>query len=176
MDDSTLESLVQAHQKDLYRYLKYLGAAAESAEDLLQETFLVAYRSQRLPPAADGKRMAGWLRGVARNLFLTHCRKEKRNPVTVSSPALEVAESIWCTATTEGIGLEPQLDALAVCLKEVSDRNREILRKQVQERLSRSALAAMYGLKEEGVKTILRRTRDFLRTCIQRRTGHGGVL
>ena len=33
-----LASLVREHQADVWRYLRYLGAAADDADDLTQET------------------------------------------------------------------------------------------------------------------------------------------
>ena len=42
MDRKVLESLVRIHQAKLYRYLRYLDADRQTAEDLLQDVFLAA--------------------------------------------------------------------------------------------------------------------------------------
>ena len=71
MSRDELEALVLAHQAELYRYVRYLGAGdPNAAEDLVQETFLAAFKSQNAPAASESARHAAWLRGIARNLFL----------------------------------------------------------------------------------------------------------
>ena len=36
------KALIESHQAELWRYLRYLGCDAAEAEDLTQETFLAA--------------------------------------------------------------------------------------------------------------------------------------
>ena len=48
----------------VFRYLRYMGAAADVAEDVAQETFLAAYRSGSVP-VEDAAVEGGRLRGVA---------------------------------------------------------------------------------------------------------------
>ena len=49
MTHDILETIVRTHQAMVYRYLRYMGAAADVAEDVAQETFLAAYRSGSAP-------------------------------------------------------------------------------------------------------------------------------
>ena len=69
MDRDELAEIVRAHQAELYRYVRYLGADGASAEDIVQETFLVAFGKEMQSTSTPGAKSA-WLRGVARNLFL----------------------------------------------------------------------------------------------------------
>src|SRR5205823_2652535 len=99
-----LELLIRTHQAMVYRYLRYMGAAADVAEDVGQETFLAAYKSANIPiedAASEGGRCAAWLRGVARNQLLMHFRKARANPVAsdpvVLEQALEQADEVWST-------------------------------------------------------------------------------
>ena len=169
MNVKTIETVVRDHQAELFRYLRFLGAAPALAEDLLQEVFVAAYQSRSTPPPAEPRRIAGWLRGISRNLFLAHCRQEKRNPVVIDSAAAEQAEAYWVQTMSDTSTSETYLAALSTCLEQVSDRNRSILERRHQENVSRAQLADEFDMAEEGIKTALRRTREFLQKCIRQR-------
>jgi RNA polymerase sigma-70 factor, ECF subfamily len=57
--------VVRRYQAEVWRYLRYLGASAELADDLTQETFLQFLRAP-YEERGPGSR-AAWLRTVARN-------------------------------------------------------------------------------------------------------------
>ncbi len=104
MTHEQLELLIRTHQAMVYRYLRYMGAAADVAEDVGQETFFAAYKSASVPmedAGVEGGRCAAWLRGVARNQLLMYFRKARSNPVS-SDPmmleqALQQADEHWAT-------------------------------------------------------------------------------
>ena len=96
-----LTALIRTHQAELYRYLRYLGADRTSAEDLVQETFLAAFQSDvNLEPGASAA--AAWLRGIARNLFLQWCRRNRTSPARVDSETVERAEAAWRSTFLRG--------------------------------------------------------------------------
>jgi len=164
LPNSDLANLIDQHQADVWRYLRYLGAEATDADDLTQETFLALSRSkfeQRTPGET-----AAYLRTVARNQLLMLRRRQGRQIDTVG---LEAAEQMWAT-TVSDTGMNTILEALADCLKTVDGRAREAIDLFYRDGLSRKAMAAALSIKPEGVKTLLRRTRDILRDCIQRKT------
>lgn len=167
--------LVHQHQVEVYRYLRYLGAAPEVAEDLAQETFLAAWERSRRGPAEPIARPAAWLRGVSRNLFLAHCRRQKASPVRVDSESLERAEMGWLHELDGTGGIEDYLGALRSCVRELPDRQRQIIELQYVQKRSRAQIAAEHGLTEDGVKTLLRRVRAGLAQCVQRRLRTGGI-
>jgi len=173
VERAALEALVKVHQAELYRYLRYLGASPEAAEDLVQETFLAACRSETAPKTDAVRRRAAWLRGVARNLFLAHCRRDRSSPVRADSESLARAEGTWeATFLRGGDGFET-LEALRACLRELPERQREVLDLRYRERRSRSALARLLKMTEDGVKSLLRRIRAALAACIERRRRTG---
>jgi RNA polymerase sigma-70 factor (ECF subfamily) len=58
------------------RYLSHLAYTSETADDLLQETFLQVHRSRAAyNPAYSVK---PWVFGLARNVFLMNCRAARR--------------------------------------------------------------------------------------------------
>jgi len=164
-----LPALIDQHQADVWRYLRYLGAEAADADDLTQETFLALSRSVFEERSIN--ETAAYLRTVARNQLLMFRRFQGRQIDTVQ---LEAAEQVWAETAespgVEGRGMNTILETLADCLKTVDGRAREAIHLFYREDLSRTAMAAALDMKPEGIKTLLRRTRDLLRDCIQRKT------
>jgi len=75
MTPTDLEILIRAHQAQVMRYLRYLGATTEEqVEELTQQTFVAAFDARNVPPLDDDARRAAWLRGIAANRFLRSVR------------------------------------------------------------------------------------------------------
>src|SRR3954454_23666443 len=94
MTHEQLELLIRTHQAMVYRYLRYMGAAPDVAEDGAQETFLAAYKSSSVPledADAEGGRCAACMRGVARNQLQMYFHTPRSNPVSSAPVVLEQA-------------------------------------------------------------------------------------
>lgn len=157
-----LETLVRRHQVGVWRYLRALGADANVAEDLLQETFLVAF--DKLVEDRGPAAVASFLRTVAKNLFLRHRRDHDRREAAL----VELADRLWqrdCAAD-EG---DMWLAALRDCLRRVDGRSAEAVELFYRQSLSREDVAERLGLKGTGLKTLLQRLRAGLRGCIEKR-------
>jgi RNA polymerase sigma-70 factor (ECF subfamily) len=160
-----LASLVHRHQAGVWRYVRFLGADTAEADDLTQETFLALARAEFVE--RDDRQTAGYLRVVARNQLLALRRKQHREISTVD---LEAADSIWAAAAGPDGSLANYLEALRECLEQLEGRARQAIDLQYHDRLGRDAIAAQLGMQPDGVKTLLRRTRDVLRACVERKT------
>lgn len=171
MKKETLEVLVKAHQAEVYRYLRYLGADNEAAEDLVQDSFLEAFRSSKAPELDDVRGRAAWLRAIARNLFLNYCRRRRRSPVRANSEYLEQAESFWVTGFLRGGDGFDYVEALRACLERISQKHRHLLRQRYAEGKSRPEMSRFFKMSENGIKSLLRRIRLTLGECIRRRLG-----
>lgn len=163
----TPEELIRRHQAAVLRYLRYLGADASAVDDLVQETLLAVLRK-----VADGTfeqksytQTGAYLRVTARNEFISRHRKQGREPDMV---AIEAAESVWAEVVIDDV-LEDYLDALRDCLKSVSDKAASALRLFYRDKRSRMEVAEELEMKPAGVKTLLRRTRESLRDCVERK-------
>jgi RNA polymerase sigma-70 factor (ECF subfamily) len=159
-----LAALVREHQGDVWRYLRYLGAESHDADDLTQETFLALARSEFVEQGP--RQTTVYLRTVARNQLLMLRRRQGRE---VSTTDLETAEAVW-SQHMEPHGAAGFLDALAECLEQLEGRVRTAIDGFYRDRLSREELAAKLDMKPDGVKTLLRRTRELLRNCIEKKT------
>lgn len=172
-----LEILARAHQAEVYRYLRYLGADPLLAEELGQEVLLAAYEGNVAGEIAgwEDRRQAGWLRGVARNLFLLHHRKQARRKERADSELvekhLEASEGVWVTEfLREGDGFD-YLEALRGCLGKLNERQREVVEGFYGRGESREAVGEKVGMTVDGVKTTLRRLRAGLADCVRTKLG-----
>ncbi|MAT68807.1 MAG: RNA polymerase subunit sigma-70 [Planctomycetaceae bacterium] len=165
--DFDLAALVHEHQADVWRYLRYLGAAAADADDLTQETFLAVARTPF--EVRSRAASAAYLRTAARNQLLMLRRKQGRQIETVT---LAAAESVWAAHCPEGRGDE-FLDLLSACREGLAGRTRAAVDLFYQDNLSRDELAVRLDMTAEGVKTLLRRARATLRDCIERKLAAG---
>ena len=72
----TTNELIEQHSALLYRYAYRLTGDADDAEDLVQQTFLLAHqRSHQLREAGAAR---GWLVSIVRNVFLKSLRHHQR--------------------------------------------------------------------------------------------------
>jgi RNA polymerase sigma-70 factor, ECF subfamily len=159
-----LAGLVQAHQTGVWRYVRFLGADRSEADDLTQETFLAFARSEF---AERGDRQTvGYLRVVARNQLLALRRKQNRE---ISTVELEAADTVWAAAAGSDGSLNEYLDALRECVEQLEGRSRRAVDLQYRDNAGREVIAAELEMKPDGVKTLLRRTRQVLRDCVERK-------
>lgn len=159
---SDFELLVRAYQSGLWRYLRFLGCDESLAEDLVQETFLAAYRK---PPAKrDAAGVSAYLRTIARNKYMNATRGAKTSSRQL---ALYAAEQVWADCAEEDGGAR-YLDALRACLKRLNEKPKLALNLLYKERLPLETIAGQLNLSAQGVKTLLRRSKEMLRDCIER--------
>jgi RNA polymerase sigma-70 factor (ECF subfamily) len=75
-ETAEIAGLVRGHHEELYRYAYRLAGNQPDAEDLVQQTFLVA--QQKLGQVRDASCTRSWLYTVLRNHFLKGLRKQQR--------------------------------------------------------------------------------------------------
>lgn len=175
MTENDLEAIVRAHQAEIYRYVRYLGANDSVAEDLVQDTFIAAFQAGKQPDLTLIKERIAWLRGICRNLFFNYCRKEKRRKNVTSLRVIEQAESFWATSFLDEGGGFDYLEALRKCLTLVSGKNRRVLDWFYSEGLSREKTAEAAEMSSDGVKSLLKRLRLKLGDCVNRRLNQEGA-
>jgi RNA polymerase sigma-70 factor (ECF subfamily) len=176
--------LVRTHQAVVWRYVRYLGASAELADDLVQEAFLQLLRApfvERTPAATSA-----WLRTVVRNLYV----KSFRRP-PFASAELDAIEATWTGFVGDGAsgdgdgrdgadsggasGSSEAVARLRQCLEQLDGRARSVVAWHYEERRSRADIAGRLGIGEDGVKSLLRRTRALLKACVERRAREDGA-
>ncbi len=160
-------SLVRRHQSEIWRYLRFLGCQDAQADDVTQETFLAVLKKP--PTSRDLAAVRAYLRSVARNTFLALLRKTSRE----AEFDLDAAERIWAESHPRDGG-DQRLAALDDCLDQLEGRARQAIYLAYRDTKSRSDIAATLEMSEDGVKSLLRRTRDVLRQCVERKVSGSG--
>lgn len=158
-----LATLIDDHQMDVWRYLRYLGADPQDADDLTQETFLAVARTPF--EVRSRTETAAYLRTAARNQLLMLRRRQGRR---ISTVELTSAEQVW-HADVPGGNSTAYLDALEACRRRLTARAAEAVRRFYGNEESRQSIATALNMNVEGVKTLLRRTRTALRSCVERK-------
>lgn len=157
-----LASLMREHQAGVWRYVRALGAEAALADDITQETFLAVHQK---PFEQRGKAETGaYLRVVARNLFL----KSRRHAGKVINAAeIEQIDNRWSELVADdGSAMQA---ALKECLQTLDDKPRQALQLQYTQGLQRVEVAQQLGMTDDGVKTLLARTKARLKKCVELR-------
>jgi RNA polymerase sigma-70 factor, ECF subfamily len=102
------EALAQADA--LYRAARRLTRNAAEAEDLVQETYLKAFRSKA--SFERGTNLRAWLFTILMNTYRNSRRDAARDPVDVDSEVVETAQTLpGAAATPEELLLRSTLDA-----------------------------------------------------------------
>ena len=84
--DAVIRQLYSGHARALRRYVGQFCPDRASADDIVQETFIRAWR--HLPQlSADDRPVRPWLFRVARNLLIDANRAERARPMTVQEQA-----------------------------------------------------------------------------------------
>jgi RNA polymerase sigma-70 factor (ECF subfamily) len=149
-----LAELVRAHHAAVYRYAYRLCGNATEAEDLTQQTFLIAIRKVHQVREAD--KACSWLLAVVRSCFLKSIRKLR--PVAVGG--LE--------ETPEGQDLTPELDEvdrerLTAAVADLPDEFRVVVLMFYFEELSYKEIASELEIPIGTVMSRLSRAKGHLR-------------
>lgn len=142
-----------------------MGAAPDLADDLVQETFVVAWRRGKLDstPAT----LTAFLRATARNLWLQHHRSCARRAAREAA-VTQQTEQLWCMHT-EG-ERDERVAALRLCVEQLRGRSATAIRLAYREDRSRHQIAKALAMTPNGVRTLLARTRKLLESCVRRNT------
>lgn len=115
---------------DVYRFARSLTRDDADADDIVQESFLRAYRSwHTFQPGTDARR---WLFTIARNVFLRSREREARS-VAMDDPELETIAAVRLSAALDSDGqrdLFSRLD-LGPAITEAIDALPDVFRQAV---------------------------------------------
>jgi RNA polymerase sigma-70 factor (ECF subfamily) len=151
------EALCEPCRGDVFRFVLWLSRSRPVAEEVVQETFLRAWRS--LDSLKDGESAKSWLLTIARR---EHARlyERKRHP-TVDIDELAASES---GALAEKHDRDPdEVRDVRKAIMELEPEHREPLVLQVMMGYSTEEIARQLGINEGAVSTRLFRARNRLR-------------
>jgi RNA polymerase sigma-70 factor, ECF subfamily len=167
-DKTACAECIEQHSPEVYRLALRLMRNEAEAEDVVQETFLSAFKGI---DQFDGRaELRTWLYRIAHNVALMRLRRAKMDLVSIDeasdpedgAPVPQVLFD-WCCLP------EPEMDKAEVraeleqALHEMSEKLRAVFVMREVEGLSTQATAEALEVSAEVVKTRLRRARLWLR-------------
>jgi RNA polymerase sigma-70 factor (ECF subfamily) len=152
-----IASLITAYHRDVYRYAYRLSGTEVDAEDLAQQTFLVA--QQRLHQLREPAKARNWLFTIVRNCYLKG--QAKRRPVTAASVELDVF------SIPEEVS-QDDVDAgqLQLAIDDLPDDFKVVLMMFYFEECSYKEIAAQLGISIGTVMSRLARAKSRLRKLL----------
>jgi RNA polymerase sigma-70 factor (ECF subfamily) len=150
-DQAAFQQLVERHQAAIRRFLRRLLCGDQaSADDLAQDTFLLAYR--KLATWRARSSFSTWLHSIAYRQFLRHLRKHGRQQVMAEPP-------------DPGFDSGDAVDAeimLPLLLRQVTEDQRACLTLAFAAGMSHAEISAIIGLPVGSVKSHIFRGRQRL--------------
>lgn len=154
-DTDAFATLVVRHQESLYRFARSMGVPADTAQDLVQDTFVRAFT--RLAQCRDAARLRSWLITILRNAVLDHARDVRRGELPLDTlPQDYVAVAATCElrgAVNEALLAVPELLREAFLLRH-------------HHGYTYDEIAGITGAGESAVKMRVHRAREMLRALL----------
>ena len=173
-DAKSLETLLERHQEQVYRFGMKMCRDPEDAQDVLQDTLLAMARSVRDFRGASS--LSTWLYSIARSFCIKKRRRSKFAP--------ESERSIDTDAASEASGLPDPgrspdealagkeiREALEEAIGALEPMYREVLLLRDVEGLSAPEVAEVLGIGVPAVKSRLHRARLSVREAVAPRLG-----
>lgn len=166
-DRSAFGELVKRYQGKAYRLALRFTGSAEEAQEVLQETFLNAFRS--LESFRSESAFSSWLYRITVNAALMHLRKGRAGPPRIGiddlPPSIGLVGGEWPDAATDR---REVAEVLARAVEEMPEMVRAVFVLRDVEDLSTDQVAEILEITVPTVKTRLHRARLFLRERLAR--------
>lgn len=151
----------------VYRYLVVRTGDVHVADDLMQQLWLSAQRTENVPAAE----LEFWLRGIAKNLLRTHWRKIARRPAHVPIADQSLASALADRLATEALpsaDLERREvhDQLMLAITALPAEQQELIIEHYFAQRSQKEIAAALGTSERAIEGRLYRARVALRESL----------
>ena len=170
-DRDAFGTLVIRHQASVYRLARLMVKTREEAEDVLQQTFLSAWRG--VSGFRGESSVRTWLLTIARNIALlrrTHVAREPIDPTPIEELGVRAG---WGGPNPEQLAVAAeQRHHLVAALATLAPDEREILTLRDLEGLPGGEVAAMLGLSLTAMKSRLHRARMSLAVAVRGEMTH----
>jgi RNA polymerase sigma-70 factor (ECF subfamily) len=166
------EVLVYRYQNQLRSYLTVRLSRAHEADDLAQESFVIAF--SKLSDFDENQLFYPWLKGIASNLLKNYWRKNKELAVG-SSDDLELLIEHEIELAVSNIDEGNITDALGLCIQLLAPDNKQFIYQHYHKGYSIKQLSEFYSSKHSTITMRLHRIRERLKQCITRKLKEGAL-
>jgi RNA polymerase sigma-70 factor (ECF subfamily) len=170
-DRAEFAALIEAYSGQIYRLALKMVQNPQDAEDILQETFIKAYKA--LPNFEGRSSLSTWLYRIATNEALMFLRKKQPVQVSVDEPlksneGFERPRQIidWCCLPENELMSSEARANLDQRIQELPESLRAVFLLRDIEGLSTRETAEVLDISESAVKTRLSRARFRLRELL----------
>jgi RNA polymerase sigma-70 factor (ECF subfamily) len=160
--DAVFTRLVNTHSVAILRYTSRRLSDAGSCDDVVAETFLIAWRRWDDLPLPD--RQLPWLYSIAFHVLSNQRRSRDRRDRLHARVAMERASD----EDTDASGLDTE--SLLLALGQLRSHDRELLEFVYWERLTYRDIALIMGISENAVGIRINRAKKNLKIHLQSRT------
>ena len=167
-DPLAFAQFVEENQSPVYNLALRMLNDPQEAEDVLQETFLNAYKA--LPGFEGRSSLSTWLYRIASNASLMRLRKRQPATVSVDEPlVLDAGDSVprqlvdWSSLPEDELLSGESRQVMAEAVSELPEALRIVFILRDLEGLSTAETGEVLGLSNGAVKTRLHRARLWLR-------------
>ncbi len=170
-DPEEFSRLVEAYSSKIYRLASKMLTQQQDAEDVLQETFLKAYRGLK---TFDGRsKISTWLFRIATNEALMVLRRKRPDTLSIDEPVeteegeqepLQIVD--WCCLPEDELLSDESRQRLNAAVQKLPESLRVVFLLRDINDLSTHETAEVLGLSDTAVKTRLSRARLRLREML----------
>jgi len=163
MKGDSLDDVLKYHMNDIYHYLLKLSGHPQTAEDLLQDTFVKAFEHLE---SYHGEKVRPWLFKVAHNIYVDWYRREKRQIPTDPDLLAGLARAAGPEPEAEFWQRE-KIESWLAAMRLLSDKSRQILILRDYHGFSYQEIADILNLSLANVKVTLYRARITIREVMK---------
>ena len=163
--------LFVVHEPELRAFLRTLLPSWGAVDDVLQEASVVMWK--KLDQLEDEGGFLPWAKVILRFKAM-HARR------TAARDRLVLSEETVALLAEEGLDLDPdqvgdERKALEICLRKLSDENRELVLLPYHKQGGLTELAQQTSRSPNSLYKLLGRLREKLRQCVEREIASGGA-
>jgi RNA polymerase sigma-70 factor, ECF subfamily len=160
--------LLGRHARQIYAYITTLVPHWADAEDIFQETISIIW--QKFGEFAPGSNFRAWSYQVAYYrvmAFREQQKQQKKNMVSVGMFSEEFSRLVTQETLAQQNLLEDQHQALADCVKELPEEDRELIERCYTPRTTIKQVAQEMGRSPEATYKTLKRIHQQLFDCVE---------
>ncbi len=151
--EKVFKTIFQANSKKIYHLCFGYTGDDDSANDLLQETFLKVW--QNLDKFREQSQISTWIYRIAVNTCLTYLKKEKKQQKE------ELTPNIIDTTVEEFSPKQEQVRILYTCISQLEENERLIIT-MVMDELPYTEIAEISGISEGNLRVKIHRIKQKL--------------
>lgn len=162
--DKGFKCLIERFQEPLYWHIRRMLTCHEDAEDVLQETFLRAYR--HLGSFKGDSKLSTWLYKIATNEVLRFIEKHKQTMVALDDLERQYAYEVQDSGSDDDTA--EQLVWLQKAIRHLPEKQRLVFNLRYYDELEYAEISEILNIQVETLKTNFHYAKENIKKYIQK--------